>query len=77
MGTYYTTVSQDLINANNIKCLLLEVLEQEGLLKETAENIGKKYIIMIREKGWFGYIYDKFFGISDDAIKYLVLKTIN
>jgi hypothetical protein len=77
MGTYHTTVSQDLINANNIKCLLLEALEQEGLLKETAENIGKKYIITTREKGWFGYIYDKFFGISDDAMKHPAPKTTN
>lgn len=63
-------------HANHTKDALLTALEKEGLLKDTAENISSKYIVIIGKKNLFGKIFDKICGINDDKDYYQIVKTV-
>ena len=76
--TYTVTTDNMVMNANITKQSLLAALESEGLLKETAEEIGKKYVVVLHTKGRFGSWFDKLFGVMDDDDMALrVMKVIN
>jgi hypothetical protein len=76
LHTYTLTEFDIQENVNCAKDAILTVLEKEGLLKDTADNIASQYIIVIGKKNLFGSIYDKIFGIKDDKMFYQVVKVL-
>lgn len=45
----------------------LKALEDEGLLKQSAESIQVQYSIIVFEKGWFSKFFDSFFKTQGDG----------
>lgn len=56
----------DVKNANNIKDLILETIEKEGYLRASAQELSAKFVIVLKNKGLFGRIYDKIFKEEDE-----------
>ena len=49
--------------------MLLEKLEKEKLLTDTAENIGSQYCVCVHKKGTFGKFFDKLFKEDNEKGK--------
>jgi len=73
---YYTQSHADFMaNGNIVKEELLRVLEKDGLLKDTAENIGTKYLVIFAEPSWFGKMISKLFNKEDKLVIQIVKMT--
>lgn len=57
MKLYQMGLDDITTNSNAVKEEILKALEREGLLKESAEEISKKYAVVIYEPGWLGRIW--------------------
>jgi hypothetical protein len=62
---------------NNGKDELLRMLEREGLLKKTAEEIGQDYALIIRKKNMLGTIIEKLFPIGEKDARVSVVKVLS
>ncbi len=59
---------------NNTKDVLLDQLEEDGLLKIAAKDISEGYAITIVRKNRFGSVVRDFLGIKDKEAMYVVVK---
>ena len=54
----------------------IKALEDEGLLKHSAESILTQYSILVYEKGWFSKFVDSFFktgdGLNFRTVKHII-----
>lgn len=76
MNIYNLTELDIQAEANKVKDILISYLQIEGLLKDTAENICSQYIVVVQKKNLFGQIFDKFFNVKDNDLRFTVLKKI-
>jgi len=70
------TDEQLTMNANQIKDVVLEALDQEGLLKKSAEEIGSEYAVVIHRKGFFGRFIDKMLHVQGERLHITVVKMV-
>ncbi len=63
--------------ANQVKEILLETLEREGLLAEgtDAQTIAATYAVICYTPGWFGKVWEKVRGTTSDTWRFAILKT--
>lgn len=56
----------------------IRALEDEGVLKHSAESILTQYSILVYEKGWFSKFVDSFFktgdGLNFRTVKHIIHK---
>lgn len=65
--TYELTAGGLMKTSNQVKEILLDSLERDGLLKESAEWIAQRYTIVVTEKGWLGKAFDALLGNKDES----------
>jgi hypothetical protein len=65
-------------NANTVKESVIFALEREGLLKEPAEAICAKYVVVVHKEGWFGRLFKRITGgtYDKDAVAVDVVKRV-
>jgi hypothetical protein len=68
MGKIYTFGHQDLNHiANQIKEAVLQGIAAEGFIQaEALEVLHTKYVIVLREKGFFGSLIERILGKDQD-----------
>lgn len=62
--------------ANQIKDLTIRTLNEKNLLNDDVEEIASSFVIVARDKGYFGKIYDKVFNVKDEGLNFTVMTTI-
>jgi len=61
---------------NQVKDIVIQQLENDNLLKDSAENIGSTYCLCINKKGLFGKFVDKLLGNNSETdLTIIILKT--
>lgn len=65
-------------HANQVKEILLDALERDGLLKESAANIAVTYAVVVSKPGWLGSLWKRLTNNKDDKqnLRYDVVKSV-
>jgi len=63
-------------NSNTIKEIIVNLLEEEGLLTKSAQEINETYAVIIHRRGFFGKIIDKMLGVEGDKQKITLVKVL-
>jgi hypothetical protein len=73
MMTMYSAGIEDMTqNCNVVKEHLLYALERDGLLKEDAEEIAKKYVVVIHKRGYVPVIFESWVQVHVPSFKFLL-----
>ena len=66
------------LEINKVKDIVIEGLEREGLFKEgvIGDNLKANYAIVIKEKGMFGKLWDKYRRIENKGFMLNMVKTV-
>jgi len=77
MELYSMTLVDLTVHGNGVKEALLHALERDGLLKEGAEAISKKYVVLIHKPSWFGRAIASLIGMDKkDQLTITVAKIV-
>lgn len=61
--------------ANQARELFIAALVGEGYLtKDQGREIMSEFVVVIRKKGWWGKLFDKFRGITNDGMYVEIVK---
>lgn len=69
MMTYTVDYENMVENLNSGKDELLRVLEKDGFLTKSAEELCAKYILVLKKKGFFGRMFDSFYKKNNIEIE--------
>lgn len=72
MEVYTVTADNLTQNANVLKEAFLLALERDGLLKKKAEEIAASYVIVARQRGWFGRLFKRLSGEEPKDNQFIV-----
>jgi hypothetical protein len=62
---------------NDTVCLFASQMFNEGIIsKEQCENMTENYLVVVREKGWWGKFLDKIQGIEDNNLSIHIVKIV-